>query len=404
MKKLFLLLIISSFTLVTFPQTWVQMASAYDYGRRSTFGCSVNGKGYTGLGQIHSGLYVEDFWEYDTTSNKWSKKADYPGAGLYECTSFVINGKIYVGMGYSNSHSCQNDLWQYNPITNTWIQKASFPGIARYGARSFVIGDSAYVIGGSNGGSGQYLSDMFMYNAITDTWEEKASFAGGSRANGAAFSIMGFGYYGAGSSDSYTVNNDFWKYNPISNTWSIVPNFPGYPRNAPISFVINNMAYVGFGDAISVFFNDFCIFSPQTNSWQHYTAPSSVTERSGCFAFSIGNNGYIGGGKNNIGILTDTWRMNTTSIITNTSHSSRINSLITIFPNPTSNNVAVELLDETKSFPVNLIIYSADGKYIFEKTLLNKMTILDLNSLTKGLYFFNFKSLNIEETHRVILQ
>ena len=37
------------------------------------------------------------------------------------------------------------DLWEYNSQTDQWIRKADFPGAARVKAIAGVIGDKAYV-------------------------------------------------------------------------------------------------------------------------------------------------------------------------------------------------------------------------------------------------------------------
>jgi N-acetylneuraminic acid mutarotase len=142
------IVLLATFFLLNFANAqWVEKASMYNYGRVSAVGCSLNDKGYVGLGQIYKSLYIDDFWEYNPVSDLWSRKADYPGGGRNGATAYAANGKIYVFFGIDNQLVCHNDVWEYNPATDKWLQKADFPGQGRLNARGFVFGDSTIFIG-----------------------------------------------------------------------------------------------------------------------------------------------------------------------------------------------------------------------------------------------------------------
>src|ERR1035438_7075111 len=101
MKKLyFSALIFMMMNIFAFSQSWTQKSSIFNYGRFCAIGCSANGKGYVGMGQIADGTYLNDFWEYDPSSNQWTGKTDFPGGGRYGASAFSINGKVYVCFGY----------------------------------------------------------------------------------------------------------------------------------------------------------------------------------------------------------------------------------------------------------------------------------------------------------------
>lgn len=394
MKKLILtILFICFFLFNALSQTWTQKASMYNYGRRSTFGCSLNGKGYTGLGITENLLQLRDFWAYDTLSNVWTRMTDYPGQGLFENTSFAINGKLYVCLGVDNNSICQNELWEYTPTEDSWLRMADFPGVARYGARAFVIGDSAYVVAGSFGYGDNYLYDMYMYTPINNTWIRKADFPGGNRAFGTAFSVNDNGYFGAGISNSYTPKNDFWKYDPRMNRWFSIQNFPGSPRNAPISFVINNLAFVGFGGnpESTTYYNDFGIYDPSNDTWKQFSVPASIPTRTGCIGFSIGNSGYIGVGLNSTGVLTDLWsfvpELNPEPSNFNSTQNNIAQSPdLLIFPNPTSNFITVKSTI-FKSF--QLSISDLNGNKVSESQFDGHNTQIDLSKFPPGIYMLN---------------
>jgi N-acetylneuraminic acid mutarotase len=368
-----------------FSQTWIQKTSMYDYGRRSTFGCAVNGKGYTGLGMIYNNTVVNDFWEYDTLTNLWTRKTDYPGEGQYENTCFVINGKIYVCLGANSDLVCQNDLWEYDPVLDSWHRKAYFPGTPRYGSRAFVIGDSAYIIGGSYGDGENYLADMYMYSPSNNMWVRKTDFAGGPRANGTAFTLNDFGYYGTGISSSIVPQRDFWKYDPFSNEWSSIADFPGAPRNAPVNFLLNNKALVGFGNNPDTheYYKDFGIYDPIYNTWYQFTTPSDVIERAGGIGFSIGNTAYIGLGINEYGVLTDFWSF--IPNFTKLTYSNNIISETQVIFNPTSRTIEVSNIQTSKGY---ISIYNINGFKVLYKEISDRKTLLNLGGLSSGIYIF----------------
>ena len=142
MKKFYVSFILLLITGCGFSQVWLQKASICDYGRFGAIGCSCNGKGYIGLGQIANGTFINDFWEYDTTLNHWTRKADFPGGGRFAAVAYPVKGRIYVFFGFDNSQTSDNDVWEFNPLTNIWTPISVFPGHPRFCARGFVISDS----------------------------------------------------------------------------------------------------------------------------------------------------------------------------------------------------------------------------------------------------------------------
>ncbi|MBI4726765.1 hypothetical protein HY768_06025 [candidate division TA06 bacterium] len=47
------------------------------------------------------GNYLTDLWEYDTTSDTWTRKADFPGTPRDRAVGFSIGTKGYIGTGAS---------------------------------------------------------------------------------------------------------------------------------------------------------------------------------------------------------------------------------------------------------------------------------------------------------------
>ena len=86
---------------------------------------------------------LNDFWEYDPTTDKWTKKADFPGGARYDAVGFSIGNKGYIGTGWG-----YKDFWEYDPVADSWKRKDDFPGGGRSKMAYFSTGTKGYVAGG----------------------------------------------------------------------------------------------------------------------------------------------------------------------------------------------------------------------------------------------------------------
>jgi len=398
MKNLFLLL--ATFFLMSFAHAqWAQKTSMYNYGRVSAVGCSLNGKGYVGLGQIYGKIYTDDFWEYDVTSDLWSRKADYPGGGRNGATAYAVNGKIYVFFGIDNSLVCHNDVWEYNPETDKWKQKADFPGQGRLNARGFVFGDSTIFIGtGSFQSAYNYLYDFWEYNPSTDKWQQKTDFPGGKRMAAVSFVLNDKGYLGSGLMDAFTPTNDFWSYDPTNDTWSGIANLPASPRVGLVSFVIGNEAYVGLGDDYTNFYVDFWKYNASdSTSWIRVVSPKTPV-RLGGISFTIDNIGYFGTGWDKTNYFSDFWSFDpfvATDIKKTTS-----NAECKIYPVPSNDKLIIEFLQLEKD--TRLLIYNKDGIELIDQKLYDIKTEIDISNLKPGAYFVKIKGKENVVTKKII--
>lgn len=75
--------------------------------------------------------------------------------------AFVIGDNAYLGTGESGTSNYLNDFWQYNPTTDSWTEVDSLPASSRELAVGFAIGNKGYV---GTGGSGPF-------NLFDDFWE-----------------------------------------------------------------------------------------------------------------------------------------------------------------------------------------------------------------------------------------
>ncbi len=162
---------------------WTRMADFGGSVRMGAVGFAINNMGYIGTGSTFNGKekgddneenenqnsedMLRDFWQYNPTTNSWTKKADFGGGARYFASGFSIGSRGYIGTG-SDVVNRKKDFWEYNSATNAWNQKSDFGGSARQGATGFSIGCAGYIGTGSTGAN---QKDFWQYNgAIGYLW------------------------------------------------------------------------------------------------------------------------------------------------------------------------------------------------------------------------------------------
>mmetsp|Transcript_20270 Transcript_20270/g.17492 ORF Transcript_20270/g.17492 Transcript_20270/m.17492 type:complete len:89 (-) Transcript_20270:615-881(-) len=87
----------------------------------------------------------------------------------------VVSGDVlYVFGGKDPSENkYYQDFWSYNTATNKWtkINGRGFTPTARAGHASLLRGDSIYIHGGKNGDT--YYDDIYIYDISENTWREE---------------------------------------------------------------------------------------------------------------------------------------------------------------------------------------------------------------------------------------
>ena len=235
--------------------SWSQKA---DFGGTARFfaaGFSIGMKGYLGTG--NDGIQRNDFWEYDPVTNIWTEKANFGGIPRDAAVGLCIGSKGYIGTGeLADAFDTKlNDFWEYDPTTNSWSQKSNVGNVGRSWAVAFSIGNRGYI---GTGATSVLSKDFLEYNPDTDTWTTRASFVGLGRFGAVGMGIGSKGYIGTGDvGGGYT--NDFWEYNQLLDTWTQKNSFGGALRTTAIGFSIENKAYIGTGNngLIGIKYKDF---------------------------------------------------------------------------------------------------------------------------------------------------
>lgn len=231
--------------------TWSSVAGLPSTGRVFSSSFVIGNKGYVGLGGYYNGLtgycdtVYEQVWEYTSTTNTWLRKNDFPGEGRLNAISWSISGKGYWGTGVSidTAANVGKDLWEYNSVSDSWTQKPDYPYGDVYSAVGFNIGNYGYITCGMSFAS---CLETWQFNPSTSTWTRMADFPGIDHALSASFSIGTKGYMVGG------FNTDAWSFdpgnvgvneNPILLDINIYPN--PFMESATIEFEnIENKEYV----------------------------------------------------------------------------------------------------------------------------------------------------------------
>ncbi len=78
--------------------TWTQKADFGGTPRYGAVGFSIGSKGYMGTGYDFNVVHYKDFWEYDSSTNTWTQKADLAESSGWS-RQFYHRNKGYVGTG-----------------------------------------------------------------------------------------------------------------------------------------------------------------------------------------------------------------------------------------------------------------------------------------------------------------
>jgi hypothetical protein len=235
----------------------------------------------------NAGNTTEDMQVHIFDGSSWTHiPSEVPFSSNHRNFAFVIGSKGYV----ARASTAGSRFYEYNFATNTWTRKADFPGTGMYGFATFTIGIKGYVAGGANYDG--MITEVWEYNPASNTWRERADLPQ-VRTSASGFTLNGKGYLVNGMYNEYSgLHRSLMEYDPASNAWTAKSLFPGLGRLDSQVFVIGDNAYIGGGYRVDPIlpFTDFYKYDPSGNTWTSVKdAPVSSTMKNG---FSINGKGY----------------------------------------------------------------------------------------------------------------
>ena len=253
---------------------WKEIAPFPGVGREEPVSFALNGKGYVGGGYnrtLGPGLFqMNDFWEYDPTSDSWTQIADFPYK-FYAGTAFTVPEGAFVGGG-NDGTNFHNDFYRYDAANDEWVQVASI-NKKKWKLISLVLAGKAYVIGGDNSNS-SISYDFYEFDPASNQWTDRSTLAADAnyadfqvavrRSAGVAFELNGMGYVVGGVIPGTSSPSALcYQYNPSSGTWTKMTNFEGGGRQFATHFVVSNRAFVGMGINVTQRYPDVWEWLPE---------------------------------------------------------------------------------------------------------------------------------------------
>lgn len=209
---------------------------------------------------------TNSLWEYDTDTDKWTKRKDLPGTARYNIAAFSVGGKGYalfgtIGWGGQADYPTKSAMYEYDPTTDNWTTKADFPANPRgnninnteFNGMVMLINGRPFV---GNGSGGTIFSDWYEYIPTRDVWEKRANSFGGTYY----FSVGNIGYVLNHGARSYVMS-----YDATTDTWSkwpgkeiFIPLQRNVARGVYQAPTLNGKSYLGLGNEIK----DWWSFTP----------------------------------------------------------------------------------------------------------------------------------------------
>jgi N-acetylneuraminic acid mutarotase len=379
-----------------FAQPWALITPFLGGPRTAAVGFTIGNYGYVTTG-VDSASFRRNMYRYDPSSNGWLQMTSLGGVngnglGRDMAVSFVVSPNAFIGTGQGGAPYLK-DLWQYSSTGDFWTQKANFPGGTRRGCAAFAVNGKGYVCTGQD--SLGFKNDTWEYNPTTNVWAQKANFIGTPRRLAIGFAVGSRGYVGTG--DDGTFKGDMYEYDPGANIWVAKASFPGTPRYGASAMVINNKAYVGCGyDNTLQNCGDFWEYDPSTNNW---TQKSSFfgTKRSNAVAFAINTKGYLGTGYDG-SVRDDFWVFDPS--LTGVEELSHVDAKV--FPNPVTTQAHFSIRKETNDVCF-FRLFNVEGKVVSQQEFTGSEFNFERGDLPSGIYSYSIISGTSSAAGKLIL-
>jgi N-acetylneuraminic acid mutarotase len=240
----------------------------------------------------------------EVIDGRWILRAELPGGTRdFGAVFFSVGSKIYYGLGYSYQDPYTfYDFWELSIETYQWTKKKDFTPVwstqrSLNHSATFVIDNQAYILADSA---------IWLYNTGNDSWTKRNYFADEKHRDGPVSFVIGSkGYYGMGGDRSNatisTVYKDIWEYDPINDEWTRKADYDGGAHMYGAAFTIGDNGYVGGGyepggDGFEGTRDDkdFYEFAPTENTWTRKTMPFAFGGFGDKGGFEVGDFGYFG--------------------------------------------------------------------------------------------------------------
>jgi N-acetylneuraminic acid mutarotase len=320
-KRVFVILVSAAIVLISSNTAHAQkghweQAAPFPEPSQEIGGTALDGKIYILGGLINAQIPKGMVWEYDSATDKWTKKKDMPlpshhlGVVGYKGKLYVFGGGGQIKPG-GGTWVPLNNAWEYDPDADTW--KALAPMPTRRGSPVVaVVDDKIYVIGGAGYHPNYHgpliglganvphraLGTNEMYDPATNTWEERSPMP--TARNHTAIGVVdGKIYVLGGRLGSVFVNASATdvveEYDPATDSWGFAKARMPMPRSGTAFGTYGGKIYVAGGEYLDNdivgAYRDLDAYDPVTNTWTEL--PPLAIPRHGLVGGMIGNRFHV---------------------------------------------------------------------------------------------------------------
>ena len=179
-------------------------------------------RGQSGFSSHAEGDCLKRLYEYDTSANTWTRKADMATARFYGCAA-PINGLIYAVGGQCGDGCYTTSAESYDPSTDTWTSRASSTHARLLSGCGSLNGELWYA-GGSVGGYTSVTDHVETYVPASDTWTTRTSLPIPSKNT--QIGISGSDLYALSGNDGSVHNQNMWRWDAVGASWVAVADQP----------------------------------------------------------------------------------------------------------------------------------------------------------------------------------
>lgn len=243
-----------------------------------------------------TGYNIGDFWFKVTKGDSVEQQSWIEGtpdlAPAYSANSFKIDNNIYVvGGGGAALHAIKTNR-AYDTVTDTWSLKADYP-VVTSSAFGFAINGKGYCIAGAD--ENDYpVKSCYSYNPATNTWTQIADTPEPLITVNGGCASSTKGYAVGGVRTSYELNPTMYVYDPISNKWAIETTLPAPRDSGAVEMIGDNIYIIGGTDLLNNMYGEVQIYNLTTKTWS--TGKNMPTNRAYAGSFKHGKDIYVVGG------------------------------------------------------------------------------------------------------------
>lgn len=187
--------------------------------------------------------YADYLFEYDLTSNVYSKKINiyqYSGAYPNGSPTYATNGKLY-GLTENGGANHLGDIYEYDYISNTCASIFSFSSSGGYNPKgSMILANNGKLYGCTQNGGANGAGTIYEYDFISNTYTDKFDFSSalGTHPSGSLFQSSNGKLYGLTESGAGGGSGALFEYDYNSNIFIKKLDFNtlslGYPLGSLI--------------------------------------------------------------------------------------------------------------------------------------------------------------------------